>query len=137
MNMNIEEFKEHLKKQVDGFPKAGVPDWVVATPLLLQLSLLKDAGQDVGVSEEKLRFLAGAAVPPWLGESDPAKIAEMLIENAMAVFNNFDDFDVFTFAHGVIVPYANAVIPLLSDDDLVRRLEHAEGVLFDAIAYEC
>lgn len=117
--------------------RRGVPDWVVATPLLLQLSLLKDAGQDVGVSEEKLRFLAGAAVPPWLGESDPVKIAEMLIENAMAVFNNFDDFDVFTFAHGVIVPYANAVIPLLSDDDLVRRLEHAEGVLFDAIAYEC
>lgn len=137
MSMNIEEFKEHLKKQVDNFPKAGVPDWVVATPLLLQLSLLKDAGQDVGVSEEKLRFLAGAAVPPWLGESDPVKIAEMLIENAMAVFNNFDDFDVFTFAYGVIVPYANAVIPLLSDDDLVRRLEHAEGVLFDAIAYEC
>lgn len=129
MNMNIQEFKEHLKKQVDVFPKAGVPDWVVATPLVLQLSLLKDVGQDVGVSEEKLRFLAGAAVPPWLGESDPAKIAEMLIENAMAVFNNFDDFDVFTFAH--------AVIPLLSDDDLVRRLEHAEGVLFDAIAYEC
>ena len=27
--------------------------------------------------------------------------------------------------------------PLLSDDDLVHRLEHAEGVLFDAIAYEC
>ena len=50
MNMNIYEFKEYLKKQVDGFPKAGVPDWVVATPLLLQLSLLKDAGQDVGVS---------------------------------------------------------------------------------------
>lgn len=65
------------------------------------------------------------------------KIAEMLIENAMAVFNNFDDFDVFTFAHVVIAPYANAVIPLLSDDDLVHRLEHAEGVLFDAIAYEC
>ena len=137
MNMNIEEFKEYLKKQVDSFPKAGVPDWVVVTPLLLQLSLLKDAGQDVGVSEGKLRFLAGAAVPPRLGESDPAKIAEMLIENATAVFNNFDDFDVFTFAHGVIVPYANAVIPLLSDDDLVYRLERAEGVLFDAIAYEC
>ena len=137
MNMNIEEFKECLKKQVDVFPKAGVPDWAVATPLVLQLSLLKDAGQDVGVSEEKLRFLAGAAVPPWLGESDPAKIAEMLIENAMAVFNNFDDFDVLTFAYGVIVPYANAVIPLLSDDDLVRRLKRAEGVLFDAIAYEC
>lgn len=137
MNMNIDEFKEHLKKQVDVFPKAGVPDWVVATPLVLQLSLLKDAGQDVGVSEEKLRFLAAAAVPPWLGESDPVEIAEMLIENAMAVFNNFDDFDVFTFAHGVIAPYADAVIPLLSDDDLVRRLEHAEGVLFDAIAYEC
>lgn len=111
MNMNIEEFKECLKKQVDNFPKAGAPDWVAATPLLLQLSLLKDAGQDVGVSEEKLRFLAGAATPPWLGESDPVKIAEMLIENVMAIFNNFDDFDVFTFAHGVIVPYANAVIP--------------------------
>lgn len=137
MNMNIDEFKECLKKQVDNFPKAGVPDWVVATPLLLQLSLLKDAGQDVGVSEEKLRFLAGAAVPPWLGESDPVKIAEMLIENAMAVFNNFDDFDVFTFAYAVIIAHANAVIPLLSDDDLAHRLKRAEGVLFDAIAYEC
>lgn len=108
----------------------------MATPLVLQLSLLKDAGQDVGVSEEKLRFLAGAAVPPWLGESDPVKIAELLIENAMAVFNNFDDFDVLTFAHGVIVPYANAVIPLLSDE-LAYELRHAEGILFDAIAYEC
>lgn len=137
MNMNIGEFKECLKKQVDNFPKAGVPDWVVATPLLLQLSLLKDAGQDVGVSEEKLRFLAGAAVPPWLGESDPVKIAEMLIENAMAVFNNFDDFDVLTFAYAIITAHASAVIPLLSDDDLVRRLNRAEGVLFDAIAYEC
>ena len=137
MNMNIQEFKECLKKQVDNFPKAGAPDWVVATPLLLQLSLLKDVGQDVGVSEEKFRFLAGAATPPWLGESDPVKIAEMLIENAMAVFNNFDDFDVFTFAYGVIVPYADAVIPLLSDDNLVHELKRAEGVLFDAIAYEC
>ena len=136
MNMNIEEFKEHLKKQVDVFPKAGVPDWVVATPLLLQLSLLKDAGQDVGVSEEKLRFLAGAAVPPWLGESGPVEIAEMLIENAMAVFNNFDDFDVLTFAYGVIAPYADAVIPLLSDE-LAYELNHAKGILFDAIAYEC
>lgn len=137
MNMSIEEFKECLRKQVDGFPKAGVPDWVVATPLLLQLSLLKDVGQDVGVPEEKLRFLAGAAVPPWLGESDPVKIAEMLIENAMAVFNNFDDFDVFTFAYTIITAYANAVIPLLSDQDLVHELKRAEGVLFDAIAYEC
>lgn len=136
MNMNIKEFKEYLRKQVDGFPKAGVPDWVVATPLLLQLSLLKDAGQDVGVSEEKLRFLAGAATPPWLGLSDPVKIAELLIENAMAVFNNFDDFDVFTFAYAIIAPYADAVIPLLSDE-LAYELSRAKGVLFDAIAYEC
>ncbi len=56
MNMNIEEFKECLKKQVDGFPKAGVPDWVVATPLLLQLSLLKDAGQDVGVLFDAIAY---------------------------------------------------------------------------------
>lgn len=137
MNMNAEEFKEYLKKQVDNFPKAGLPDWVVAGPLVSQLALLKDTGQDVGVSEGKFQFLLEAAVPPWLGESDPVKIAEMIIENTMAVFNNFDDFDVFTFAYAIISTHANAIIPLLSDDDLVDRLERAEGVLFDAIAYEC
>lgn len=105
--------------------------------MLSQVDLLRSLGHDVGVSEDQLWVLSQIATPPWLGLTDPVKIAEMLIENAMAVFNNFDNFDVFTFAYGVIVPYANAVIPLLSDDDLVRRLEHAEGVLFYAIAYEC
>jgi len=71
MNMNIEEFKEYLKKQVDGFPKAGMPDWVEATLLLSQVDLLRSLGHDVGVSEDQLWVLSQIATPPWLGLTDP------------------------------------------------------------------
>ena len=136
MSMNFEEFKECLKKRVDSFPQKYLPDWVEATLLLSQVELLRTLGHDVGVSEDQLWVLAQVATPPWLGLVDPVKIAEMIIEHVGMVLGG-NDYDACTFAYAIITNHANAVIPLLSDDDLVGRLRRAMDDLFYTIAYEC
>lgn len=136
MNMNFEEFKECLKKRVDSFPHKYLPDWVEATLLLSQVDLLRTLGHDVGVSEDQLWVLAQVATPPWLGLTDPVKIAEMIIEHVGMILGG-GDFTTYTFAYAVISTYSNAVIPLLSDQDLADRLKAGLGNLFYAIAWEC
>lgn len=71
--MNIEEFKECLKKQVDGFPKAGVPDWVVATPPGVSVVPAERCGAGCGGFGRKAPVPGGRRGTPVVGGVGPCE----------------------------------------------------------------
>lgn len=135
----LQEYRARVLKQANAFPVAGIPDWVVAFPLVTRLMVLHGFGgglDDEGV--EKLRFLSGFTAPDWSEEPDLCKVAEMLIKDSLAVIEGFHSlpFAAQAFAVGVLTANISAVAPLLPEGDLQERLEDASDQLFDTLAYE-
>lgn len=137
--MSLEEYKASVMKQADAFPVAGIPDWVVAFPLVTRLMVLHGFGGGLDGEElEKLHFISGFTDPDWGSEPDLCKVAEMLIKDSRAVVEGLHSmpFAAQAFAVGVLEANIQAVAPLLPEGDLRERLEDASEQLFDTLIYE-